>query len=343
MDLTNRVNVMDGDPTVTVMIPTKDIQETILDCIKSVLSIDYPPEKLEILVLDASSPPLTLHKNFKDRVAVFNGDYSAPAAYNSVLPLVKGEIVALIDSDAIADRAWLRQLLKGFTDQQVGAVGGHIKTWNSQNPLARSIGYELEGRYLRMPNQILRISTSNLAIRKEILVRLGGFDETLQTGYDAKLGLDVNRLGYMVAFNPAAVVYHHHRPSLGRFFHQQRAYALHDVTLYLKGFPIRSDNVTSPWMLAELVGWLLAAALGLATLMTALVWNAFAAPAAFSFFSAITFLVASLILRGLRTAVAQRDPVVLVFYPVMLATRVVAWVVGGFEGLIRLARGTHGA
>src|SRR5207249_12129941 len=116
----------------------------------------------------------------------------------------------------------------------------------------------------------------------------------------------------------------------------------HDVTLYLKGFPIRSDNVTSPWMLAELVGWLLAAALGLATLMTALVWNAFAAPAAFSFFSAITFLVASLILRGLRTAVAQRDPVVLVFYPVMLATRVVAWVVGGFEGLIRLARGTHG-
>ncbi len=326
------------------MIPTKNNQDTVFRCIDSVLSVDYPAEKLEILVLDSSSPPLTLPEGVKDRVTILFRDYSPPAAYNSLLPRAKGDIVAFIDSDAVADRTWLRRLIDGFTDQQAGAVGGHIRTWNRENPLARSIGYELEGRYLRMPDRILRISTSNLAVRKDVLVRIGGFDERLRTGYDAKLGLEINKLGYAIKFNPEAVVYHYHRPSFAKFFQQQRTYAVNDVMLYLSGFPMRQDNVTTPWMLVELSGWILAAVLGLAAVLTAIAWNGLGTvPAVSAFLALLVVLLASMMFRGLAAAVARRDPVALVFYPVMLATRAAAWIIGGLEGMIKLVRRTDKA
>src|SRR6266540_6177171 len=92
-----------GLPSVTIMIPTKNNQETIYACLESLLKLDYPSEKLQILVLDSSAPALVLPEALSKRTALYHRDCSPPAAYNFLIPLAIGEIVAFIDSDAAAE------------------------------------------------------------------------------------------------------------------------------------------------------------------------------------------------------------------------------------------------
>jgi len=340
MDRERSLETTSEPPRVSILIPTKDNLTTIFHCLESLTHLDYPREKLEILILDSSSPPLKLPENLRSYISIFHKKCSPPAAYNFLLQLAKGEIIAFIDSDAVADRLWLRELVAGFSTPEVGGVGGHIRTWNTANPLARCIGYELEGRYSKMPENILRISTSNLAVRREVLMRVGGIDENLPTGYDAKLGLDINALGLRLRFNPRAIVYHYHRPTLREYYGQQKTYALHDVRLYTKGFPARADNVTSLYMLLELVGWLLVPALGIGAAASAALQIA---PVKFIAFYSLVVLVgillAGLATRGTYVALTKKDPYALLYYPAMLATRSFAWIVGGLQGLFHLARG----
>src|SRR5439155_2483084 len=114
-------------------------------------------------------------------------------------------------------------------------------------------GYELERRYNSMPSRILRISTSNLAVWKRIFNEIGGMDESLPTGYDARLGQDIRNKGYNLVFNPVAIVYHHHRASFRAYFKQQFRYARYDVRLYTSGFATSEDSVTTQAMFADLV------------------------------------------------------------------------------------------
>ncbi len=56
---------------------------------------------------------------------------------------------------------------------QVAGVSGSIETWNTDNPWARSIGYELKNRYQRIGKYTGRIATMNLLLKK-VSYRGGG-------------------------------------------------------------------------------------------------------------------------------------------------------------------------
>ena len=293
-------------PKVTILIPSKNNQDTIGSCLQSLLNLEYPQSYLELIVVDSSLPQLKLNPELGNRVRLIHANCSAPAAYNLALPYATGDVIAFIDADALADRLWLRKLIESLLETDAAGVGGNIKTGNRNNSLSRSIGYELERRYTSMPTKILRISTSNLAVWRRILVEVGGIDESLPTGYDARLGQDIRSHGHYILFNPAAIVYHFHRSSFRAYFKQQFRYALYDVRLYTTGFPIGEDTVTTRYMIADLALWAIGLALGLAALVLLLV--------------------------------DERDPHAVLVYPAMLIVRAYAWSLGGLIGLLSKRR-----
>jgi cellulose synthase/poly-beta-1,6-N-acetylglucosamine synthase-like glycosyltransferase len=137
-------------------------------------------------------------------------------------------------------------------EPQVAGVSGSIETWNSENPWARSIGYELKNRYARIEKYTGRIATMNLLLKKEAVEQAGGWDENLSSQYDTDLGYRMSAKGYKIAYESTAVCYHYNRPTLKAYYRQQLQYGKNTLKLYFKhGRLARGDEITDVGMNAQ--------------------------------------------------------------------------------------------
>ncbi|MDY6965782.1 MAG: glycosyltransferase [Halobacteriota archaeon] len=236
-------------PHVTILIPTKNVVNYVDDVIQSLLNLDYPEESIDIVILDAYSTDGTIEALSKYPVKIIQENCNPPTAYNPMIEQVKGGVIAFGDGDAIVDKNWLKSLVRHLDDPEIAGVGGLCSTANDDKLIPRIIGYELQDRYERMPENISRIATMNVIFKKTALQEVGGFDEELDTSYDAEVGHKITRSGYNIRFDKEAIVYHHHRSDLVSFFKQQYTYGTNIPKMYLKNWDMaKGDEVTSLWM-----------------------------------------------------------------------------------------------
>jgi len=135
----------------------------------SLLDLDYPKDKLEIIIVDGFSGDKTIEKISKYPVKIFQKEGNPAAAYNFVIDKTKGELIGLADGDAIVDRQWLKILVPLLKEPDVAGAGGLCLTWNKEKIIPRAIGYELQYRYESMPRNISRIATMNVIYKKSAL------------------------------------------------------------------------------------------------------------------------------------------------------------------------------
>jgi GT2 family glycosyltransferase len=153
--------------------------------------------------------------------------------------------LGFIDSDAKVEPQWLRKLVPRLSESKVAGVSGSIETWNTDNPWAKSIGYEIKNRYARIGKYTGRIATMNLLLKKAVIEEAGGWDENLPSQYDTDLGFRVSAKGYRIAYEPTAVCYHYNRPTLKAYYRQQLQYGKNTLKLYFKhGSLARGDEIT---------------------------------------------------------------------------------------------------
>ena len=187
----SRPSIPAEEPAVSVIVPTKNNSQTLEACIQSLLDLDYPKEKLQVIVVDAFSTDGTDKILNKYPVKVIKTHANAPAAYNISFNSASGELIGFVDGDAKVAKDWLKILVSNMNEPLIAGVGGMVLTWNHNKTVPRCIGYELSNRYEKMPRNITRICTTNLLLRKCVLLEVGGFDETLATGYDADIGYKI--------------------------------------------------------------------------------------------------------------------------------------------------------
>jgi hypothetical protein len=130
-------------PFVSIIIPVMDRADELARCLESISKLNYPGEKLEVIVVDDGS-----RDNSKEVAASFGalvldsgGTATGPAAArNCGSKAARGEILAFIDSDCIASPEWLFELVGLFEDSEVAAVGGLVDGMHTSSLLDR---YEL--------------------------------------------------------------------------------------------------------------------------------------------------------------------------------------------------------
>ncbi len=121
------------EPSVSLVIPAYNEARSIRKKIVNALALDYPQDRLEIVVACDGSIDGTpeLAQTFADgrrvRVLQFPVNRGKMAALNAVVPELSGEIVVFSDATAMLDRGSLRCLLENFADPAVGAVSGVYK------------------------------------------------------------------------------------------------------------------------------------------------------------------------------------------------------------------------
>ena len=120
------------------MIPTYGRPRQLAECLRSLAELDYPRERLEVLVVDDGGPaPLddvvAPYRSALD-LSLLRQDNAGPAtARNTGAAQARGDYLAFTDDDCLADPGWLRALAAVWAHSPEAMVGG--VTLNGANAL----------------------------------------------------------------------------------------------------------------------------------------------------------------------------------------------------------------
>lgn len=209
----------------SVVIAVLDAQRVLPLCLAALDGLDPAPD--EIILVDNGSTDGSL-EIMRGWVAQRDGAVllqeprrGASAARNRGCAAAGGELIAFTDSDCVPRPDWLRSLTAPLRDAEVGAVAGAVvpaafdgalETFNGLYTLRSPEG---AGRHTRLTAWAGGFPTANLAIRKQLFERIGGFDESIGIyGEDFDLCARVYGDGKQIAYDSAARVAHHHRVTL---------------------------------------------------------------------------------------------------------------------------------
>lgn len=213
-------------PTISVVVCTYNGKRTIRDCMEGLKRVDYP--NFEVIVVNDGSTDGTeeIPKEYGFKViSIPNGGLSN--ARNVGMRAAKGEIVAYIDDDAIPDPQWLTYLAVTFQSTNHAGVGGPNIPPVDDGAIAECVANAPGGpiHVLLTDTEAEHIPGCNMAFRKSALEAIGGFDTQFRiAGDDVDLCWRIQKQGWTLGFNPAAMVWHHRRNSVKNYWKQQLNY-----------------------------------------------------------------------------------------------------------------------
>jgi GT2 family glycosyltransferase len=228
-------------PPFTVAVCTRDRPEHLRNALRGLVEIDYP--QFELLVVDNNptsglTPPVV--DAFKSSTNIDVRVIEAPGqglsiARNVAIRSAQHDIIAFTDDDVVVDKFWLKNLAYGFSrDRRVACVCGMVPSAElvtpAQSYFDRRVGWArgCEPAVFDLavpppddplfPMRVAQFGTgANFAVRRDVLIELGGFDEGLGIGSPAGGGEDIDVFvrillaGHVLVREPAAVVWHRHR------------------------------------------------------------------------------------------------------------------------------------
>jgi cellulose synthase/poly-beta-1,6-N-acetylglucosamine synthase-like glycosyltransferase len=206
-------------PTASIVVRALDARATLPACLSSLQCLTYPRSRLEVLVVDNGSTDDTagIAESFGVRVVAERMRGHASAA-NRGLASARGDIVAFIDADCVAEPDWLTALVGPLQDPGVGASGGRIRTLH-HNTVVELFGDQVhDQRAAILVDRPPYVILANCAFPRRLLRELGGFDSTLGRGEDVDLAWRMLQRGLRLAYEPRAVVRHQNAHTLRALF-----------------------------------------------------------------------------------------------------------------------------
>ena len=114
---------------------------------------------------------------------------------------------------------------------------------------SKLIGLEFSYRSARFGEFVPRLKTGNLVFKREAVLDVGGFDESVKANQDMIFGYRLTEKGYKIRFDPSASIKHYHRSNFAEYFLQQYRYALDIPAVYIKHRKYAfGDHLTDFWM-----------------------------------------------------------------------------------------------
>lgn len=226
-------------PSVTVAICTHARPQLLEAALRSILALEAP-ESIEVLVVDNAPRDLVTAEVVAGLEGVRYVREPRPGldiARNRALQEATGSFVAFIDDDVVVDREWLRGLREALQENpDAGVITGLVLPYEldtrAQIVFERRGGFRRGFRKSRYEGQqqpgnpLYPLGSgmfgagANMVVRRETALRIGGFDEALDTGPPLPGGGDLDiftrmiRAGMPLVYEPRMLVFHRHRPEM---------------------------------------------------------------------------------------------------------------------------------
>jgi cellulose synthase/poly-beta-1,6-N-acetylglucosamine synthase-like glycosyltransferase len=211
-------------PTCTILIPAHNEEKVIGNTIEAMLNLNYPKDKLKIMVIndgskDSTKEIIESYAAKDERVVLYDvpkgqGGKGKSRALNLGVKQVKSDVIAIYDADNTPDSMSLHYLVANLISQKdLGGVIGKFRTVNkNRNLLTRFINIEtlsfqsmLQAGRWQMHN-IATLPGTNFVMWRWLIEKLEGWDEEALTE-DSELSIRIYELGYKIKFVPYAITY----------------------------------------------------------------------------------------------------------------------------------------
>jgi len=220
---------VDGIPSVSLLIPAYNEEAHIEAKLRNSLALDYPKDRLEIVVASDGSTDRTnaMVERFRGRgvtLLAMRDHLGKSAMLGRVVALLRGEIVVFSDTTSELEPDALRMLVRNFADPRVGCVSGLYRLkgvadlrgegeglyWNYETFLKRQ-----ESRL----HSILGAHGAFYAVRKTLFQKPGG--DAINDDY--LIPMRIVQQGHRAVYEPAAVAWELEQASLeGEFARRRR-------------------------------------------------------------------------------------------------------------------------
>ncbi|MFC1648894.1 glycosyltransferase [Nanoarchaeota archaeon] len=212
-------------PEISVIVPVYNGERYIEGCLNSLLNQSLTKSKYEILIIDNGSTDKTPELVRKHKVKLFSEKKKGAAnARNKGMKAAKGNLIVFTDSDCIANKDWLKNLLESSksADAIAGEVIPYEKRTLAQKYIAKRRRSTKKSWELKRKTAPGYIRTSNFAVKRKVIKKVGFFDTRFANcgGEDDDYAWRVHWAGFKIAVNPKAKILHRDRDTLKALYKQ---------------------------------------------------------------------------------------------------------------------------
>ncbi len=208
-------------PHVSIIFPNYNGGKEPLECLSSIRKLNYPKNRLEIIIIDNNSndgSDIKIQKKYSSVKLIKNEENLGFAkAVNIGIKKSHGHYVFITNDDIVFEKNSLKILVNDLSkDQSIGLIGGKI--YHKKNPKKIiSSGYMMNkwaGNIYPAPEPDLLkepdwIQGCALLISKKLLLKSGLLDDNFNHYFeDFDLCLRVKKLGFKIVYQPEAVFWH---------------------------------------------------------------------------------------------------------------------------------------
>ncbi len=323
-------------PKVSVIIPCRNEERTIHLLLEALMKQSFPSEALEIIIADGMSNDRTRaviaefqasHSDLRLRV-VDNPKRNIPAAVNAGIREAEGELLLRLDAHSVPHEEYIERCHAALMEGIADVVGGVWEIQPQENTwAARSIAAaaahplavgDAQYRYSKQAGYVDTVPFG--AFRRELVQRVGLYDESLLSNEDYEFNTRVRQAGGKIWLDPQIRCVYFARRNLKELASQYWRYGFWKAQM-LKRYPgsLRLRQALPPLFV-----------LGMALL---LVLGIFWLPAVFAFLGAALLYLAVLAAAGIQLAAQKKDYALSIGFPLAAATMHFCWGAGLLAGL----------
>lgn len=197
-------------PSVTVLVAAYNEEDLIEEKIKNSLELDYPLEKLQVILITDGSSDRTVERAAKYKeIMLLHEDVRAGkmAAIKRAMPLIKTEIIVFTDANTFLNQSALKELVKHYQNEKVGAVAGEKRILVQESADASSAG---EGFYWKYESALKKWDYelySNVGAAGELFSIRTSLYEPVESDTiidDHMIAMRIAEKGFIIAYEAGA-------------------------------------------------------------------------------------------------------------------------------------------
>ena len=256
-------------PTCAILIPAHNEEKVIGATISSMMAMNYPKDKLRIIVINDGSTDSTKeiiegYAKRDTRVELFDipkgeGGKGKSRALNLGVKRATSDVIAVYDADNTPDQNSLRYLVAQLLlHKELGAVIGKFRTVNkNHNLLTKFINVETlsfqsmlqAGRW--QMHSIATLPGTNFVMWTSLIRQLNGWDEEALTE-DSELSIRIYEAGYKIKYIPYAITYEQ-EPQEWKVWIKQRMRWVRGNNYVVSKFLKQLPNFKNKWLAFDLL------------------------------------------------------------------------------------------
>lgn len=201
-----RISRMD----VSIIVPAYNEEKEISDCINSLVALDYPKDKYEIIIVNDGSTDKTVYivnffaNNYQNIILLSKENGGKASAQNLGLKYANGRFILITDADAIVEKKWISKMIKNLEKYDLVLGPAYAKDPNTWLEKIQNALYLIKFKFSGLRG-IPSVGVNN-GFRKEVVEKIGVFNES-KTSTTGDFIKRAKKAGFKIYFDPESVVF----------------------------------------------------------------------------------------------------------------------------------------